>query len=230
MGPMVDSIKLVAGRRAVTATSATRLRDADTTLLVGAARAIVANGEAEAGMGLPLPTGGHAVLRRIGGTDEVRGVLLPEPSDREAILHLLANARFWSNTAFTLARRVPIDLRRGQARAPESWTYLFRTSPAGFTPIDEPDSSAPMARPTAPASPDGARTDRIARPAQQRFPDHGAEALPEPEPDPYPRWTVVACGLLTMSAMLFLGIATVLSRPGPPAAAPISIPIRPPSP
>lgn len=223
MGPMVDSVKLIAGRRTLTATSAARLREADASMLVGAAKAIATNGAPDAAMGLRLPSGNHAVLRRIGGGDEVRGLILETAPSREAILHMTADARLWSSTTFTLARRVPLEPHPGNSPAPVSWTLRFRTSPAGFAPIDGGAAPQPSVATSSAALSEGGG---IERPAHSSLHQHASTHVHESaspashgaapqcsEPDPYSRWALVTCGLLTMSAMLFLAIATIISGP-----------------
>ena len=105
------------------------------------ARRLVASGDSDAAIAVPHGSSGQAILKRVGETNEVRGLMLSEASDRESGVALCEDLAFWARAPFTLGQPIEASLERSMAGRPE-WSVGLSASPL-----------ASLRRSGAPASP-----------------------------------------------------------------------------
>ena len=76
---------------------------------------LVAKGESGAAVAVPVGLNGQAILKRVGETNEVRGITINTVADEGSSRALCDDLAFWSRSSFTLGRFIdaPLDPSEG---------------------------------------------------------------------------------------------------------------------
>jgi hypothetical protein len=181
-----------------------------------AAKVLCSDGTEDAGIGFPLSGGRRAMLRRMIGDSEIRGLVTQEGYAASDALRLLASDPFWASASFTARRTIQAPMEPGGA--PDRWVHAMRRVPKGFVALGAGDTPAARAGPQEAMRPFSVPTAGVA-----------STAAVEPEREPAPSWVLYACVASTSASILFmttmLAVAWVRSSE---AAAPL--PLAPPPP
>ena len=165
--------------------------------LLLAARKLVSFGATDAAMAVPFGSSGQAILKRVGDTSEVRGIMMAAVVGSDAGIALCEDLSFWARSAFTLGK--PLDSGLDASFAAEAdWSVGLPPSP--FAREGRFDAQVSMAsRPVAHASMENSEVFT----AVIEHPECAHELLPQ--------GVVRACAFVTIGAVSFL-LAVLAAR------------------
>jgi hypothetical protein len=221
-----DTIRILTGRGAPVVTSIGRLPQADHERVRALAEHLTSQGRPYAAAGFALGDGRALVLRRMGDSMEVRGLVCAAGSAPSGVAALLEDHPLWANPAFAAGRTVPAASVRVGTAAPDSWCAGLRHLPAGFRPLGA--QPAPSVRSAPPADPPPMQP-VIVPPATSR--GGLAAALHDPASSGvrgwFPGWPMAVCIGATACSMIFLAVVLATS-PGRASASSAATVIAPP--
>ena len=165
--------------------------------LLLAARKLVASGASDAAIAVPFASSGQAILKRVGDTSEVRGIMMAAVVTRDSGIALCEDLSFWARSAFTLGK--PIDSGLETSSAGEAaWSVGLPVSPfarEGRVDARVSLASQPLAR--------SSLEDPQVFTAVIDHPESAHELLPQ--------GVVRACAFVTIGAVSFL-LAVLAAR------------------
>ncbi len=180
------------------------------------ANRIVLDGSADSAVSIQID-GGQAIMRRIGDSDEVRGLIVGGTVSKESGIHLVADLGFWSRSAFLMTTMIDAPLTAA-TDADIAWSVGMPTAP----PV-----APPVAQQVAQQVPEIGSVTRAAKPAprtsqsvQANWRQESARDVLVPvgndaavadigesiEAEEIPLWVMTSCAAMTAGAVVFLVI------------------------
>lgn len=196
------------------------------------ANRIVLDGSADSAVSIQID-GGQAIMRRIGDSGEVRGLIVGGTVSKESGIQLVADLGFWSRAAFLMTTMIDAPLTAA-TDADIAWSVGMPAAPPVAPPI-----APPIAQPIAQQAPEIGSVTRAAKPAPRASQSVPANWLQEPardalvhvgndaavadidqsiEAEEIPLWVMTSCAAMTACAVVFLAIAVFMVGSSHPSA------------
>ena len=192
------------------------------------ANRIVLDGSADSAVSIQID-GGQAIMRRIGDSGEVRGLIVGGTVSKESGIQLVADLGFWSRAAFLMTTMIDAPLTAA-TDADIAWSVGMPAAP----PV-----APPVAQPVAQQAPEIGLVTRAAKPAPRAVQSVPANSQQEPatdalvpvgnaaavadigesiEAEEIPLWVMRSCAAMTACAVVFLAIAVFMVGSSHPSA------------
>lgn len=231
-----DTIRILTGRGAPVVTSLGRLPQADHEQVRALAEHLASQGRPYAAAGFALGDGRALVLRRMGDSMEVRGLVCATGSAPSEVTALLEDHPLWASPAFGAGRTLLVKSIREGTASPGRWCVGLRHPPAGFRPLREQAAPSVSIAPPAPSTvdPPAPMPAMEVPPATGRYSPAPSlrDAASTGMRGAFPKWPMAACIAATACSMIFLAavLVTTPSRVSAPSAATVIAPPPDPAP
>ncbi len=204
-----DTIRILAGRNGPLVTSMARLSAPDHERVRELADYLVAAGGAYAAAGTALGTGRIAVLRRMGDTKEVRGLIFAAGAGPSGAAELITDHPLWASPAFMAGRTVAVAASARPSPLTVSWCSGLRQVPRGFRALEDTTPSSTARGTTTQGSPVSVvRRGRVAVGPSERA---QVSVHVEAEPASSARWPMAVCVAATACSVVFLLMCLALA-------------------
>ncbi len=188
------------------------------------ANRIVLDGSADSAVSIQID-GGQAIMRRIGDSGEVRGLIVGGTVSKESGIQLVADLGFWSRAAFLMTTMIDAPLTAATDAA-IAWSVGMPAAP-------------PVAQQVAQQAPEIGSVTRAAKPEPRASQSVPANSQQEPardalvpvrnetcvadigesiETEEIPLWVMRSCAAMTACAVVFLAIAVFMVGSSHPSA------------